>query len=356
LEVADLHIQNGMAALDAMVYCGFFGFGVHHCPIMVILLVTDPGKLKNHRFQKLSQFLNVFVGLLLGFFMSASVTKWWSCAEGFLALFDCIRCLQLQLLALGVPESDVNMVSRLGVLSCWILQMELHAEAVPVSERAIRRAEVLTNLMTTQSGLNHNPKYILLEKEKTAIQNLNDKPAQLWVWVFSYISKLAEDGVVPAMQTPTYNRLMSLAQQAFDAMREVRTSITLQAPYIYVQMLATLVHTNNLINAISFGLTLGVTVGTNLAYFHIRWNNDVKATGGQASRDIQDCIISFFFSCFGPFIYQALLEVSIAIAQPFSSEDAEIPTTRLIRQLETDLDQSEEMAVKISWKAPRFKK
>merc|ERR1719291_1425799 len=57
----------------------------------------------------------------------------------------------------------------------------------------------------------------------------------------------------------------------------------------------------------------------------------------EVSRDIQNVIVSFFFSCFGPFIYQALLEVSIAIAQPFSSHDGEIPTTRLIKNLERDL-------------------
>merc|ERR550532_2930391 len=50
--------------------------------VLVILSVPDPARLKVDKFAKISQFLNVFVGLLLGFFMSASVNRWWSCAEG----------------------------------------------------------------------------------------------------------------------------------------------------------------------------------------------------------------------------------------------------------------------------------
>jgi len=323
---------------------------------LVVLTVTDHSKLKTHRFQKLSQFLNIFVGLLLGFFMSASVVRWWRCAGGFLKLFDGLRCLQIQLLVLGVPREDVRRVTRYGVISGWILNLELQVEAtIKPSEREGSHKHILETF--TPRKEKDMGAYTLTEQEAQWLSAMHDKPSQMWVWIFSYLSKLAEDGVIPPMQTPTYTRIMDLAQLSFDAMRTVRTTTSLQAPYIYVQMLAALVHINNIINAVSFGLTLGTAVGTNLTWAKVTWDSSIKASLGQASRDVQDCLVSFFFSCFGPFIYQALLEVAISIATPFSSTDGQIPIGRLLKNLETDLSEAEDMAlIKAEWGVPHFKK
>merc|ERR1719221_326297 len=155
---------------------------------------------------------------------------------------------------------------------------------------------------------------------------------------------------------------MTLAQAGHAGVRTVRSSVNVQPPFIYVQMLAALVHINNIINAISFGLTWGSSIGTTLEYFKVPppgMHYDHGARMSELSRDTQNVIVSFFFSCFGPFIYQALLEVSIAIAQPFSSLDGEIPTQKLLRNLERDLHDSKMVSrscnLPAKWDKPHFK-
>merc|ERR1719188_1161016 len=96
-------------------------------------------------------------------------------------------------------------------------------------------------------------------------------------------------------------------------------------------------------------------MGTQMERWHIWWHGGT-ATMKEAMRDAQTLLVSFFFSCFGPFIYHALLEVSICIAQPFSGSDGEIPTWRLLRRLETDLSDGKMMSQHIHWKPPQFKK
>merc|ERR1719329_1368952 len=83
----------------------------------------------------------------------------------------------------------------------------------------------------------------------------------------------------------------------------------------------------------------------------------VKApTGKDVTKDGQNVLVSFFFSIFGPFLYQALLEVSICIAQPFASESGKIPTERLLRHLEQDLRDGARMAANVPfWEQPTFK-
>lgn len=334
---------------------------------VTLCVVRDFGALQVGRFTEISKFLNVFVGLLLGFFMSASVQRWWRCADGFLQLFDAIRNLQMQLYALGVVEEKINTCLRYGVLSAWILNMQLHTEALTAPEnRDLATVDMWKQLAADpekEKGLDKTYA-VLHDSERRLLQTMHDPAGLLWMWVGSFIGRMAQDGDVPAMQTPTYGRIMNLAQNAHAGIRQVRSSITVQAPYIYVQMLASLVHINNIFNALSFGMTAGVTVGTYGTahnWFGRRGLDidmvDQEATKGEGARDAQTLLVSFFFSCFGPFIYQALLEVSISIAQPFSNSDGEIPTWRLLARLEQDLRDGKFMALNLpGWTQPSFKK
>jgi len=84
-----------MTALKLMMLSAFVG-------IIVVASVEDPAALKVSKFDAISSFLRVFVGLLLGFFMSASVKRWWGCVEAFLGLCTTIRKMQMILCACGV--------------------------------------------------------------------------------------------------------------------------------------------------------------------------------------------------------------------------------------------------------------
>merc|ERR1712151_209776 len=94
-----------------------------------------PSALKVSRLTALSTFLNVFVGLLIGLFISSSLSRWYTCADGFLELFDSIRNMQIDLYSLGVEDAKVEAILRYGVLSAWMLNMELAIEAAPEDQK-----------------------------------------------------------------------------------------------------------------------------------------------------------------------------------------------------------------------------
>merc|ERR1719491_911536 len=105
-------------------------------------------------------------------------------------------------------------------------------------------------------------------------------------------------------------------------------------------------------------MTSGVAAGTWIASMKrtaLGYEQKATATATESAQDMQSVVVAFFFSCFGPFVYQALLEVSIAIAQPFSNEDAVVPKHRIIRMLEKDLHEAMWLAKQISWDQPCFK-
>jgi hypothetical protein len=191
----------------------------------------------------------------------------------------------------------------------------------------------------------------LTPKEADLLQTVDDPPGQMWIWVSSIIGRMANDGQIPAMQTPTYGRIMNIAQNAHSGIRQVRASVCVQTPFIYVHMLASLVHINNIINAVGFGLTLGTLIGT----CFMRVKGRKYAGTKDVVNDIENVVVAFFFNFFGPLLYYSLFEVSLTIAQPFSSKRGEIPVAKVLGSLEKDLNNGSFMAANLpGWTAPTF--
>jgi len=332
--------------------------------ILVASCVRNPAKLDVSKFQTISGFLRVVVGLLLGFFLSSSVARWYSCSNGFLELFDAIRGMHMQLSALGAPKERVHLCLRYCILSANCLNNSLLAGALRPKERATFLKEKWQKMLTTDKNSSvawSQPDASLAkvyEDELKILDGLEDPSQTLWVWVTSLLSRMSADGEIPPMPTPTYGRIIQIAETAYNGIREVRASVSVQPPYVHVQMMAMLVNINNLICALSFGMTMGVTVGSYIA----RMNRGKATDAEDTAKDLQDLLITFILSTVGPFLYQALLEVAVCIAQPFADAGKDtkspgrIPTDKLLYQLERDLRDAEKMTENLPWwDQPYFK-
>lgn len=329
--------------------------------LTVFHLVEDPSALKVSKFKQISIFLNVFVGLLLSFFMSSSINRWYACAGGFLELFDAIRNLQMQFFALGVREELITICMRYGCLSAHLLNMQLKSECME-EEQAKEYMKKQWDGMTWDGEI--GPSFNIAfatPAERATLERVDDPACTLWIWVASRIGRMAQDQDIPGMATPTYGRIVGLVQNAHGGIRSVRASCQVQTPFIYVHLLASLVHINNILNAISFGLTMGISVAVWLAGRKTKGFSDKEmfkpASPKEVAQDLQNLVVVFFFSVFGPLLYQALLEVAICIAQPFAAQSrGSIPTRRLLNTLEKDLRDGQIMATKPpGWEEPRFK-
>lgn len=336
--------------------------------LSVVAVAKEPAELKTSKFNEVGSYLNVFVGLLLGFFMSSSMNRWYASANGFMELFDSIRNLQMQLFALGVPSHMNAHCVRYGLVSAKLLAKGLNVEALPPEERARVGAQMWADLDTgyendTDVDIDGTPRRqsrrtmaILKPHESAILQTKSDPAEMMWIWVASYIGRMAQDGVIPNMSSPTYGRIMSLAQDAHSGIVKVRANIQVQAPFIYIHMLSTLVHINNIINALTFGITAGAMVGTWLnRHYSQQLHYQHTPHKDELVHDAENMVVCFFFSVVGPFLYQALLEVSVCIAQPFANQDGQIPTDRLLKMLEHDLADGFDMASALpGWEPPCY--
>merc|ERR1712048_1510300 len=76
---------------------------------------------------------------------------------------------------------------------------------------------------------------------------VDDHAAIIWIWVGLLLGRMAEDGEIPGMASPTYGRLMEEAQSAQAGIRRVRVSVVVQTPFVYVHTLALRAHEQHLV-------------------------------------------------------------------------------------------------------------
>lgn len=321
--------------------------------MLELLLASDPSSLDPLRFSQIGTVLHVFAALLLSFFLTSSVNRWFNCVDGVLDLINAIRNLQMQLQSLGVPREHSDKACRLGLLSAWGLNYEMNRRCLTPTEQTEAMKQMWTSLEARTQPLSR-----LLPEERALLEGVDDFPGLVWVWVGSLMGRLAQDGDIPPMTSPTYGHITDLAQQAQAAMRQVRSSIAVQMPFPYVHTLATIVHLNNILSAISFGLTLGASTGSILVHIDPRlhlW--DVSPHPGHyVIQDAQSILIQFFQCFVAPIVYLSFFEIGLSLASPFGNEDAAIPVERFLETLEQDLQDGSRLAANPPlWERPQFK-
>jgi len=286
------------------------------------------------------------------------MNRWHHCVNGFLELLDAIRNLQMQFAALGVPEKQGTECLRWGFASAWLLYGQLLLETKnPAKDGQDERKTMWQKLKQKIAYIDRSGKTLLLdEREVNVLMATRDPPGMMWMWVAAYIGRMAQDGWIPPMASPTYGRIMNLCQSAHGGIRQVRAAISVQAPLTYTHMLATLVHINNLLNAVTFGVVSGVAIGTALIAHNMHFYTGADASMRQSTQDWQNMAVTFMYCFFGPLLYQALLLISMHLAQPFDSEDARIPMDRLLHSLEVDLCNGRDLVDHMDFEKPFFKK
>jgi len=192
--------------------------------------------------------------------------------------------------------------------------------------------------------------------EERLLREVDDPATVMWVWVASMIGRLSQDGIIPPMPSPTYGRILENVQAAQSGIRHVVGSAVVKVPYLYLNMLALMVHINNIANAINFGIALGALTFT-LASFFDKFGFHPQPEPIDVLKDAENFVVCLFVNMFGPLIYLGLLDVSICISEPFSHDETDLPVRRHLEILTQDLQDRTLMATKTpSWKPPRFQK
>jgi len=309
----------------------------------------DPMHLNPGKFREITVVLNIFLGLMLSFFLAQSVNRWMSCVDGFLDLFNAIRNLAMQFHALGADRHTTRMCLRYGVISAAMLIQDLKQSAMKPDARVVAEQKIWQKLVSLPRD-NDCRFFHVTENEHEMLRGVEDVPGQIWVWIGSLIGRMAVDGEVPPMASPTYGRIMNLCQLAQNSIRQVRTAMSVRTPFIYVHTLATLVHVTNVLFAVSLGLVIGSSMEGIIWYAKSYWYDPLDETAPLAghislpTEKWQSTIVELLKCVAAPMLYQAFFMLACSVSNPFSNADASVPVNRMLWSIRVDLADAEWLA------------
>jgi len=323
--------------------------------VLEMSMFADPGSMDPLAFSEITSVLTVFVSLLLGFYLTSSIKRWTTCIDGFLSLFEVIRALQMQLHALGVGRESIAKVVRFGMVSAWLCARLQKIEGMAKNKREAALKETWLELQ------NPTDPYLGLTKEECEkLRDIHDPCPILWLWVALFLGRLASDGDIPPMASPTYGRMVMLANDAQVALKEVRMCGEVKIPYLYTHTLSAVVHVNNILCAISMGMTLGSCIGQLLTIWDPRMTlYGAKSHPTFSASEIWQMLLVQTLKCFvAPLLYQACLEICFCLYSAFGgeTEEAMVPADRMVREWTRELDGLMDLAAKPPhWPPPIFK-
>jgi len=287
--------------------------------------VKDPHQYQTETMSIVVKTISVLIGFMLGLFLSSSLDRWWDTVKSVQQLFGIIKKLIMLASSLEIRDDQRSTLARRGVLSVRMLETELTR---PTDEMFKKRFDELQEM-----GKITAEERIILEKVP-----LDQRSFFTWVLISNYLKQFHN-----LMDPISYDRIVTLVLDGLSAVSSLRTLLHFQFPFIYMHMLAFMVHMANFLTAIGTGVTLG------LLFARTRADNflgaDKKLAGIPDPSAVMNEVLFFLVQAF---FYQAFLSIGAALSFPVATENSKqayrLPFEPMVQALDRQLVIMNELA------------
>jgi len=265
----------------------------------------------------------VSIAFLLGMFLQSCIARWWDTIKSLETLFGTIKRLSMTAINLEVPKEMRMLLVMRCVLSTRCLQVELAENHL-----------VLSGQLDHEGLRKHWAAHFDDWEREGRISRadaqvlLRVPPQQRSFFAWSLVSQeliqlrptlTSADGKSDVM---AYDRLCDLVQSGVASVSNVRTAAAFQMPYIYVHMLAFMIHLVNMLTAIGTGVRIGLLIAT------------ARVANNYSNLDTNSIGASLVFLFVQAFIYQAFLTIGAALSFPVTGSAYRIPLLAMVDSLE----------------------
>lgn len=304
---------------------------------IVVFLIPKSSKLDTQKFEEFGNFLKFFIVFMLGIYVQQAFKRWWLTVTTFEKILIGIRQMVFMLHTLRCTPASRKMIENYCIASGYILNVEVRNTQM-VDERQHVELHSVYQWLVAQG--------LITEDDVLQIGSSSNLPLSntraLWSWIGELVSHpVTEDGgtVLP----PLLVRTIMLCQSCISEIENLKMNITMQTPFMYAQLLAILVHVNNIILSLSCGMALGSSLN------EIRRRTEQLAGERDTARRevslmeqlyeaIQTIGVQLVIVLLCPMLYIAFLHISHILCYPFGDESHHLPTETLIARLHSELN------------------
>jgi hypothetical protein len=292
--------------------------------LALVLFSKHPEHYKSDAMEGIVKTVAVSIAFLLGMFLSSCVSRWWDTIKSLEMLFGTIKRLTMTAINVELPHDVRVTLARRCVLSTRLLQVELTESHLTLSGKQTREEldehwhETFAHWRATNCAT---------DEEIHTLRKVPQQQRSFFAW--SLVSKellthrsilVNQDGNLDVM---AYDRLCELVQDGVSSVSSVRTAAAFQMPYIYVHLLAFMIHFVNALTALGTGVQMGLLIAT--------------ANKTNTSIDGNQLASVMTFLVVQAFIYQAFLTIGAALSFPITGSAYRIPLKAMVEALDHQL-------------------
>lgn len=284
---------------------------------LIYFFATRPDDYSSDSMSSVVKTLTVSIAFLLGMFLSACLGRWWDTVKSIESLFGSSKKLLMTAINLQLSEEFCNSCSHLCVLSVLMVETEMtiRKQKGPEQQNWIDRFDDL------------QAKGQITADERTLLEKVPAMERSFFAWsvLSQRLTDIRRDLVNKdgTEDTVAYDRICELVGVGVSSVSSLKTMMTFQIPFVYVHMLGFMVHTVNLLTAVSSGVSVGLMYSrSKLHGTHVDHN---AVTTDMVFLVVQACI------------YQAFLSIGAALSFPVTGEAYHIPLNQMTNTLERQL-------------------
>jgi len=283
--------------------------------------VRDPAGYSVDTTKDIIKTITISIAFLLGLFLSACVGRWWSTIKELEKLFGAVKKLVMTAINLGLPGPSRGVLARRLVLSVRMLDAELQSTKKKALEKDFDD-DVYWNRVL--AGMREQNK--IRDEELSLLRRAPSRQRSFFSWsLVSKELKYHRKTLCGSQGSDVlgYDRLCGLVQDGVAALSAIRTTSSFQLPYIYVHLLAFMVHLVNMLTAVSTGVTVGIMFA--------------KSRVGHAPLDFNALASNGVFLVVQAFVYQAFLTIGAALSFPLTGTAYNVPLGKMVDTLDAQL-------------------
>lgn len=267
--------------------------------------------------------VTVAMAFLLGLFVNNAMVRWWDIIKRFEALFGAVKRLTLSLINTDADRETRRTVARVGVLSIEMLRFEKVVEKMPGTAKD-NWEDKFESLLAAGN---------ITQEEKDLLDKVPFMQRSFYCWA------LIGKTVKPLSETKQYRSIYQSVQDGSGALASLKTASNFMFPFLYVHMLAWLVHAVNILTAIGSGITVGIVIAR---------GRQSKAAGHEEPIDASAIFKEFLFLFIQVFLYQAFLAIGCALSYPIvprgSGAMYRLPLSEMIKAQRAQLELTNKLA------------
>lgn len=308
---------------------------------MIVYEVPYANKLDTKRMDTIAEYLRVFIVFKLGLYMNTSLQRWWAAVCSFKTSLATIKELVWTVHMMNLRMTIIRSLKRRCILACYILEAEMHTGLGVEDVDCAEYWDAMFSFLTAEKLLSSEEETSLRTDHcaKHLGKHHGARSSLVWAWIGRTISVILYE---PGVLAPMCVRLVALCHTAMTKAEELKIHGAVQVPFSYSYLLAVLVHSNNVLLAVSSGIFIAQALG-NVSKGERQLSASDSSVKTQTA--LSRMYVAFevlwtqmFLLVFQPLMYQAFLGIAHVLNHPFGNKVFHLPSETYIRLFREELD------------------